>query len=48
MAHARARGAAEIGIPRSVRVVDALPLLGTGKVDYVTATAWVTREAAAA
>ena len=48
MAHARAKGAAEIGIPRSVRVVDALPLLGTGKVDYVTATAWVTREAAAA
>jgi acyl-[acyl-carrier-protein]-phospholipid O-acyltransferase/long-chain-fatty-acid--[acyl-carrier-protein] ligase len=48
LAHARAIGAAEISVPRSVRIVDALPLLGTGKVDYVTATAMVTREAAAA
>lgn len=33
-AHARARGAAELGVPRSVRVVSALPVLGTGKTDY--------------
>jgi len=38
-AEARARGAAEISVPRRVRVVDALPLLGTGKVDYVAAAA---------
>ncbi len=38
LAHARERGTAEIAVPRSVRVVEALPLLGTGKVDYVAAT----------
>jgi acyl-[acyl-carrier-protein]-phospholipid O-acyltransferase/long-chain-fatty-acid--[acyl-carrier-protein] ligase len=34
VAHARARGMAEIAVPRSVLVVDAIPLLGTGKTDY--------------
>ena len=38
LAQARARGAAELAVPRAVRIVEALPLLGTGKVDYVTAT----------
>ncbi len=38
LAHAREHGAAEIAVPRTMRVVEALPLLGTGKVDYVTAT----------
>ncbi len=38
LAHARTRGAAEIAVPRTVRVVPALPLLGTGKVDYTAAT----------
>ncbi len=37
LAHARAKGAAEIAVPRTVHVVGALPLLGTGKIDYVTA-----------
>jgi acyl-[acyl-carrier-protein]-phospholipid O-acyltransferase/long-chain-fatty-acid--[acyl-carrier-protein] ligase len=32
----RANGIAELALPRDVRVVDALPVLGTGKVDYVT------------
>ena len=32
---ARAGGLPEIAVPREIRVVDALPLLGTGKVDYV-------------
>ncbi len=36
--HARARGVAEIAVPRSLQVVDSLPLLGTGKIDYPTAT----------
>jgi acyl-[acyl-carrier-protein]-phospholipid O-acyltransferase/long-chain-fatty-acid--[acyl-carrier-protein] ligase len=48
LAHARARGAAEIAVPRIIEVVDKLPLLGTGKVDYNAATRMVTaaREAA--
>ena len=37
LAHARASGAAEIAVPRVVKVVDALPLLGSGKVDYAAA-----------
>ena len=37
LAEARARGTAEIAVPRTVRVVGALPLLGTGKVDYAAA-----------
>ncbi len=37
LAHARASGAAEIAVPRVVQVVDALPLLGSGKVDYPAA-----------
>ncbi len=38
LAHARARGAVEIAVPRTIRVVPALPLLGSGKVDYAAAT----------
>lgn len=32
----RANGVTELMIPRDIRVVDALPVLGTGKLDYVT------------
>ncbi len=38
----RANGIAELAIPRDIRVVDALPVLGTGKLDYVTMGAMVT------
>ena len=38
LARAREKGTAEIAVPRVVRVVEALPLLGTGKVDYTAAT----------
>jgi acyl-[acyl-carrier-protein]-phospholipid O-acyltransferase/long-chain-fatty-acid--[acyl-carrier-protein] ligase len=31
----RQNGIAELAIPRDIRVVDALPVLGTGKLDYV-------------
>ncbi|QGP81273.1 acyl-[ACP]--phospholipid O-acyltransferase [Sphingobium sp. CAP-1] len=32
----RANGVTELAIPRDIREVDALPVLGTGKLDYVT------------
>jgi acyl-[acyl-carrier-protein]-phospholipid O-acyltransferase/long-chain-fatty-acid--[acyl-carrier-protein] ligase len=35
----KANGVAEIAMPREVRVIEALPVLGTGKLDYVTMTA---------
>ncbi|WP_442681179.1 acyl-[ACP]--phospholipid O-acyltransferase [Sphingomonas sp. ASY06-1R] len=38
-AWARSNGINELAIPRDVRVVDALPVLGTGKLDYVTMSA---------
>jgi len=34
-AAARGLGLPEIALPRRIRVIDELPLLGTGKVDYV-------------
>ena len=38
----RANGIAELAIPRDIRVVEALPVLGTGKTDYVTMGAMAT------
>ena len=35
-ARGRVNGIAELSLPRDLRVVDALPVLGTGKLDYVT------------
>jgi acyl-[acyl-carrier-protein]-phospholipid O-acyltransferase/long-chain-fatty-acid--[acyl-carrier-protein] ligase len=32
----RSNGVTELAIPREIRVVEALPVLGTGKLDYVT------------
>ncbi len=40
--HMQERGDAEIAIPRTVLPVDEVPLLGTGKIDYVTATSLAT------
>lgn len=40
LAAARLCGASELAIPRLVRHVEALPLLGTGKIDYVKLKEW--------
>jgi acyl-[acyl-carrier-protein]-phospholipid O-acyltransferase/long-chain-fatty-acid--[acyl-carrier-protein] ligase len=39
-AAAKTGGWPELAVPRKIMMVDALPLLGTGKTDYVTLKAW--------
>jgi acyl-[acyl-carrier-protein]-phospholipid O-acyltransferase/long-chain-fatty-acid--[acyl-carrier-protein] ligase len=34
LSHARDRGVSEIMVPRDLMIVESLPLLGTGKLDY--------------
>ena len=35
----RANGVTELALPRDIRVLEALPVLGTGKLDYVALSA---------
>jgi acyl-[acyl-carrier-protein]-phospholipid O-acyltransferase/long-chain-fatty-acid--[acyl-carrier-protein] ligase len=44
--HARGRGAAELMVPADIVLVDGLPLLGSGKPDYVAATAFAREKVA--
>lgn len=37
--HALSEGISELAVSRTVRTVDAVPLLGTGKIDYVSVSA---------
>ena len=46
--HAKSRGAADVAIPAEVVVVEALPMLGTGKVDQVSVTKLARERAATA
>jgi len=46
-AAARQGGYPELAVPRRILRVDSLPLLGTGKIDYVTLKAWAETEVAA-
>jgi acyl-[acyl-carrier-protein]-phospholipid O-acyltransferase/long-chain-fatty-acid--[acyl-carrier-protein] ligase len=45
-AHAKLRGASELTIPAEVVVVDRVPVLGSGKLDYVGVSALVRERAA--
>jgi acyl-[acyl-carrier-protein]-phospholipid O-acyltransferase/long-chain-fatty-acid--[acyl-carrier-protein] ligase len=45
---AKATGASELAVPADIRVVDKVPLLGSGKTDYVAATALAKELATAA
>jgi acyl-[acyl-carrier-protein]-phospholipid O-acyltransferase/long-chain-fatty-acid--[acyl-carrier-protein] ligase len=39
LAWGRAHGVAELNLPKEVRILEALPVLGTGKTDYVALNA---------
>ncbi|MBF0631139.1 MAG: acyl-[ACP]--phospholipid O-acyltransferase [Magnetococcales bacterium] len=43
LADARSKGIAELMIPRKIEIVSHVPVLGTGKIDYVAAAEWVAR-----
>lgn len=47
LGQARTIGASELTVPAAILVVDKVPLLGTGKTDYVTATTMAREQASA-
>ena len=44
VAAAQSLGTGELAVPRQIRLVDALPLLGSGKIDHVTLNRWAQGE----
>ena len=44
-AQAKTIGASELTVPAAILVIDKVPLLGTGKTDYVTATTMAREQA---
>jgi acyl-[acyl-carrier-protein]-phospholipid O-acyltransferase / long-chain-fatty-acid--[acyl-carrier-protein] ligase len=48
VAWAQNHGASELAVPRRILIVDALPVLGTGKTDYVTVQKWAETDASQA
>ena len=38
---AKSHGITELMVPKDIRIVDAVPVLGTGKVDYVSVKSMV-------
>ncbi len=44
LAYARDQGIAELMVPKTIRIVDSIPVLGSGKVDYVGVNQLVTAE----
>jgi acyl-[acyl-carrier-protein]-phospholipid O-acyltransferase/long-chain-fatty-acid--[acyl-carrier-protein] ligase len=48
MRHAKLKGAPELSVPAEIMIVDAVPLLGSGKPDYVTAKEQALKRAAPA
>ena len=48
VAWAQNHGASELAVPRRILVVEALPVLGTGKTDYVAVQKWAETEASRA
>jgi acyl-[acyl-carrier-protein]-phospholipid O-acyltransferase/long-chain-fatty-acid--[acyl-carrier-protein] ligase len=48
VAWAQNHGASELAVPRRILVVDTLPVLGTGKTDYVTVQKWAATDASQA
>jgi acyl-[acyl-carrier-protein]-phospholipid O-acyltransferase/long-chain-fatty-acid--[acyl-carrier-protein] ligase len=48
LAHAKARGVSELAVPAEILVVPAIPLLGSGKPDYVAVLALAKEKAGGA
>jgi acyl-[acyl-carrier-protein]-phospholipid O-acyltransferase/long-chain-fatty-acid--[acyl-carrier-protein] ligase len=41
--YVRSQGLSELGLPKTIIHVDQVPLLGTGKIDYIQTREWVDR-----